>query len=309
MIKIKLNGKKGVDYNAYVDSYFADFTMNGFPYFLPDPSKYSGKELLLLGENHGKNTQALILDGKQFAYDFSAHIVSGTLTKVTLATLGKSYKKGGEFKTDKKGLIAHTTDTVEISGLKISNQKDVKGDFHNVVGALMGGVSGDGETGGGANAALLMSFVNGEGQKVKGTKKGDSYKGTDFADKVNLDKGDDVLNGASGNDTLKGGKGKDTFVFDTALGPNNVDKIKDFDPKDDTIHLSASIFAGLATGKLDADAFTIGSGASDANDRIIYDKKSGVLSFDADGTGGIAPVEFARLGKNLDLHADDFLVI
>jgi Ca2+-binding RTX toxin-like protein len=308
MIKIKLNGKKGVDYNAYVDSYFADLVPQGFPTFLPDPQKFSGKEILLLGADHGKNTKALILDGKGFLYDYNGHTLSGTLKSVTLATLGKSYKKG-EYKTDKKGFITKVSDTVEISGLKISNPKDVRGDLHDTIYALMGGDVGEHGTSGLSNPAVLFSFVNGEGQKVKGTKKGDAYKGTDFADKVNLDKGDDVLNGAGGDDTLKGGKGKDTFVFDTALGPNNVDKIKDFDPKDDTIHLSASIFAGLATGKLDADAFTIGSGASDANDRIIYDKKSGVLSFDADGTGGIAPVEFARLGKNLDLHADDFLVI
>ena len=31
MLKIKLSGKKGVDYNAYVDDYFADFTHGRFP--------------------------------------------------------------------------------------------------------------------------------------------------------------------------------------------------------------------------------------------------------------------------------------
>jgi len=309
MIKIKLNGKKGGDYNAYVDSYFAEFSMEGFPIFLPNPQKYSGKELLLLGEDAGKGTQALILDGKNLAYDFNGHIVSGSLSKVTLATLGKSYKKGGEFKTDKKGFITNVDGTVEISGLKVANAKGEKGDFHKVLAGLMGGVSGDGETGGASDASLLLSFVNGEGHNVKGTKKSDAYRGTEFADKVSLDKGDDVLNGKGGSDILTGGKGKDTFEFDTALGTGNVDTIKDFNTKDDTIHLSSAIFSGLATGKLAAAAFVAGTAAKDADDRIIYDKGTGSLSFDADGSSGGAAIKFASIGKNLDLSADHFFVV
>ena len=307
MIKIKLNGKKGVDYNAYVDSYFADLVPQGFPTFLPDPQKFSGKEILLLGEDHGKSTKALILDGKNFLYDYNGHTLSGTLKSVTLATLGKSYKKG-EYKTDKKGFITKVSDTVEISGLKISNKKGDRGDLHDTIYALMGGDVGEHGTSGLSNPAVLFKFVNSQGHKVKGTNKNDSYKGTDFKDKIDLGKGNDVLNGKGGKDVLKGGKGKDVFEFDTALGPSNVDKIKDFNPKDDTIHLSSAIFAGLATGKLDSSAFVIGKEAADANDRIIYDKKSGAVSFDADGAGGASAIQFAKLSKNLDLSADDFFV-
>jgi hypothetical protein len=308
MIKIKLGGKQGVDYNAYVDSYFADFAMDGFPIFLGGKGEYDGKQLLLLDklEANPKDTKVMVLEGKDLFYYFTGHTVSGTLKSVTLATLGKSYKKGGEFKTDKKGLIAHTTDTVEISGLKISNPENVRGDLHNTVYALMGGAH---EGGGTSDPGLLLSFVNVQGHKVKGTKKGDAYKGTDFKDKVDLDKGDDVLNGAGGSDTLKGGKGKDTFVFDTALGASNVDTIKDFDPKDDKFHLSGAIFTSLAAGSLANSAFTKGGSASDADHRIIYDSKSGALSFDADGNGGGAAVQFATVGKDLDISAGNFLVV
>jgi Ca2+-binding RTX toxin-like protein len=282
--------------------------MEGFPLFLPNPQKYTGKELLLLGADEGRSTQALILDGKKFAYDFNAHIVSGALKTVTLATLGKSYKKGGEFKTDKKGMIAGTTDTVEISGLNIANGKGEKGAFHKVLAGLMGGVSGDGATGGGADATLLLQAINSQGHKVKGTNKNDSYRGTDFKDKIDLGKGDDVLNGKGGNDVLKGGKGKDVFEFDTALGAGNVDTIKDLSPKDDSIHLSAAIFTGLDKGWLSAGAFVVGTAAADADDRIIYNKKTGALSFDADGSGSGAAIQFAKLSKGLDVSADDFFV-
>jgi Ca2+-binding RTX toxin-like protein len=61
--------------------------------------------------------------------------------------------------------------------------------------------------------------------------------------------------------------------------------------------------------KLDADMFTIGSKAQDAEDRIIYDQASGHLYYDADGTGRAAPVPFADLSANLTLTAADFFVI
>ena len=47
----------------------------------------------------------------------------------------------------------------------------------------------------------------------------------------------------------------------------------------------------------------------DADDRIIYDTDSGGLSYDADGTGNVAAVQFARLGANLNLSASDFTII
>jgi len=309
MLKIKLSGKKGVDYNATVDDYFSDFAMDGFPIFLGGKGQYDGEEIVLLDAVAAKpgDTKALVLDGKDFFYYFTGHTVSGKLATVTLATLGKSYNKDGSFDTDKKGLIDNVAATVTISGLDISNPKEVRGDLHDVIYGLMGG---DHESGGLADASLLFAFVNAEGHKVTGTKKGDAYKGTGFADKVDLGNGDDTLNGAGGNDTLTGGKGKDAFVFDTALGPNNLDKITDFSVKDDTIHLAVSVFTGLAAGALGDDAFALGTGASDASDRILYDQKSGALAFDADGSGsGSGAVRFATLSKNLDLSADDFLVI
>ncbi len=307
MIKIKLGGKKGVDYNAYVESYFSDFAMDGFPIFLGG-SEFRGPELVLLDkvESNPKNTKVMVLDGKEFFYYFSGHTVSGEMNKVKLATLGKSYKKGGEFKLNKKGFITKTTDTVEISGLKIANAENVRGDLHNTIYGLMGGAH---EAGGTADATLLFSFINAQGHKVKGTKKNDKYKGTDHADNINLGKGDDVLNGGLGNDVLKGGKGKDTYVFDTALGPHNGDRIKDFTPKDDTIQLSSAIFGGLAAGKLADSAFAKGASASDTNDRIIYDDKTGALYFDADGNGAGAQVQFATVSKGLDISAGHFLVV
>ncbi|MGO4525233.1 calcium-binding protein [Microvirga sp. 2MCAF35] len=127
--------------------------------------------------------------------------------------------------------------------------------------------------------------------------------------------GNDTLSGGSGNDRLYGGTGKDVFVFDTALSrTKNVDRIYDFDPKYDSIHLENKIFTklgkGSATGiKLKSAMFVKGAAAKDGNDRIIYDKATGALYYDPDGTGFKPQVKFATLNKNLKLSHSDFFVI
>ena len=61
-------------------------------------------------------------------------------------------------------------------------------------------------------------------------------------------------------------------------------------------------------GVMSSGAFWIGSQAHDANDRIIYDSSTGALSYDPDGTGSKAAVQFATLGANLKMTYKDFLV-
>ena len=122
--------------------------------------------------------------------------------------------------------------------------------------------------------------------------------------------GDDTLIGGGGNDSLLGGGGEDTFVFNSPPDASyNSDTILDFTPADDTIQLSKAVFAGLPEGQLAAEAFALSTAHPMADDRIIYDRTSGVLSFDADGSGGKGSVAFATLAnKPTDLSAADFFV-
>ena len=54
----------------------------------------------------------------------------------------------------------------------------------------------------------------------------------------------------------------------------------------------------------------MGGGAGDgAEDRIVYDKATGALFYDADGTGGAAQIRFATLAKGLKMTYADFFVI
>jgi Ca2+-binding RTX toxin-like protein len=113
--------------------------------------------------------------------------------------------------------------------------------------------------------------------------------------------GNDTLSGGHGKDALTGGTGKDTFIFDTA--PTSRDSVTDFSAAEgDKIQLSKAVFKGFAyTGTLHAEDFYAAAGATkaqDATDRVIYNTTTGILYYDADGTGGAAAVQVALLGAS-----------
>jgi Ca2+-binding RTX toxin-like protein len=122
--------------------------------------------------------------------------------------------------------------------------------------------------------------------------------------------GSDYLSGGADSDRLTGDSGKDYFVFDARPTRSNVDQIVDFRPADDTIMLDNQVFTRVGRdGWLAGGAFTTGSGARDASDRIIYHKQSGALLYDADGIGGVAAVKFAQLNSGLTLTKADFYIL
>jgi hypothetical protein len=129
---------------------------------------------------------------------------------------------------------------------------------------------------------------------------GNTIIGTPFAN---------TIVGREGNDTLKGQRGSDTFVFDRALGADNVDRIIDFNVNEvdegDTLKLKASVFTGLSAGALDAEVFVSGVVAADSADRLIFDETTGRLWFDLDGTGVADQVLVASLDQGAVLLADD----
>lgn len=49
--------------------------------------------------------------------------------------------------------------------------------------------------------------------------------------------------------------------------------------------------------------------ATDKNDYLLYSKKTGVLSYDADGSGSKAAVEFAQLKKGLAMTYKDIFIV
>jgi hypothetical protein len=150
----------------------------------------------------------------------------------------------------------------------------------------------------------------------------DTLSGGAGNDKLYGGSGNDRVNGGLNNDLLMGSAGKDAFVFTTKLGTSktdrkvNFDTITDFKAKDDSINLDNAIFKKLGKkgseqkpAKLEKKFFTVGDKAKDKDDYIIYNKKTGVLSYDADGSGKGQAVEFALFTKKPTLKVDDFFVI
>ncbi len=128
-------------------------------------------------------------------------------------------------------------------------------------------------------------------------------------------KGNDKLHGGAGNDTLVGGGGKDklwgddgqdSFLFNA---PGAVDLLKDFDPTEDSILLAQSMFSALSPGTLAPASFNNGSTPIDADDRILYDAFKGSLSYDPDGDGAQAAVQFAKVDPGTTLTYDNFFVV
>ncbi|AWM86186.1 hypothetical protein C4E04_05155 [Microvirga sp. 17 mud 1-3] len=134
--------------------------------------------------------------------------------------------------------------------------------------------------------------------------------------------GNDKFYGGYGNDKLTGLGGADVFVFNTKLGTAktdrkvNFDTITDFKPREDKIWLDNKIFTKLgkkgteaSPAKLNKKFFKFGTKAGDKDDYVIYDKKTGILSYDADGSGAKAAIEIAKLAKNLKLTYHDFAIV
>ncbi len=136
--------------------------------------------------------------------------------------------------------------------------------------------------------------------------------GNAFAQYVVGNAGTNVIDGKGGNDVLTGGGGVDAFVFSTAPGVGNIDRINDYSTAQDTIYVDNAVFAGLFNGWLSPDAFRANTTgyAQDYTDRIIYEQDTGALYFDRDGLGGsYGRVQFATLGAWLGVSSADFYVI
>ncbi|MER8504715.1 calcium-binding protein, partial [Mesorhizobium sp. M1339] len=136
-----------------------------------------------------------------------------------------------------------------------------------------------------------------------------NLSGNEFSQTIQGNTGANIINGGGGADILTGNGGNDAFVFNSALGAGNIDRITDFNKLQDKIQLDDAVFAGLKLGGLSSDAFFAGTAAHDSSDHIIYNNSTGALSFDSDGIGGAAQIQFATLSPGLSLAAGSFLVI
>jgi Ca2+-binding RTX toxin-like protein len=147
--------------------------------------------------------------------------------------------------------------------------------------------------------------------KLTGNSLANGILGNDAKNTIKGGSGNDTVNGGFGNDVLYGGKGKDVFVFNTPLNKKtNKDKTADWSAKDDVIHLENQVFTSLKkAGKLSKGSFVLGAKAKDKNDFIGYNKSTGDLWYDPNGSKAGGQVVFAHIGKDKKIAYNDFFVI
>ncbi len=169
------------------------------------------------------------------------------------------------------------------------------------------------------NVVIDASGVTANGLRFEGNANTQKFIGTSKAD---------VFVGNGGNDTLTGGGGADKFVFgkvhemvvtgsattvqtyvNTAFNLTGVDTITDFTRGSDKLELNDDQYAALMGGITNANVKANATGtATDANDYLVFNTTSKMLSYDADGNGAGAAVNIAILTGVTTLNASDFII-
>jgi Ca2+-binding RTX toxin-like protein len=126
--------------------------------------------------------------------------------------------------------------------------------------------------------------------------------------------GNDLLYGGAGSDVLYGGTGSDAFIFNTRPagdGRAEMDFVQDF-TREDLVVFDNAAFAGLGPdGWLAAHRFKVVGfgGVVDADDRLIYNGRTGELTYDANGSGSGGRVLIADFAGNPNLTADNIFIL
>ncbi|MEI6642385.1 MAG: M10 family metallopeptidase [Novosphingobium sp.] len=214
------------------------------------------------------------------------------------------YDAGGVNTLDASGYATNQRINLQPGGISdIGNlTQNVAIAFNTLIANAVGGSGNDAITGNGANNRLQGGAG---GDLIRGGLGTDTLEGGAGNDKLIGNAGDDRLIGGTGVDRLIGGAGRDTFVFDALpTSARERDVIGDFVSGSDHIELSRAAFAGVLPGEL-----VLGAVAEHPGDHLLYNQASGLLLYDADGSGVGAAVEIAVLTGKPMLAAVDILLI
>ncbi|WP_394754874.1 hypothetical protein [Crenothrix sp.] len=290
-----------------------------FTYGIKDSASLDYQPTITASNAYGTLTVNKTSGTYSFAPDYTA-IESLAVNKTVNFTVTLSY---GTTLFDSKALVINISQLGKTESA--GNDSLVGAAGNDVISGWAGndkitGNAGNDTLDGGLGSDILYgndgndTLIGGDGDdKLNGDNGNDELLGGHGDDILSGGNGNDSLNGgyssSNGNNVLTGGLGKDTFVFNSLSIDFNHTKITDFKPVDDTINLDNSIFTSLVLGGLKAGNFVIAAQAVDNNDYVIYNKSTGVLYYDADGSGLGDAVKLATLGVNLPLSHTDFVVI
>jgi Ca2+-binding RTX toxin-like protein len=151
----------------------------------------------------------------------------------------------------------------------------------------------------GSNTGNILNFSSiSKGLTIDGDAGNDTITGTAL---------NDVIIGGAGNDTITLGAGNDAVRFNSLTGS---DTITDFSVADDSIQLARSVMTQLSGGaSLTVAEFEVGTAATSAATRIVYNQSTGVLSYDANGSDAGGVTTLATFTGQPVLTVDDFSIV
>jgi serralysin len=139
---------------------------------------------------------------------------------------------------------------------------------------------------------------------INGNAGNDYIYGGAGADILNGGDGSDRLVGEAGADVLTGGANDDWFLFSTAPEAA-VDTITDFAVGVDKLYIYRTAFGIGAAVPVN---LVINGPATAASATFLYNSATGLLGFDADGSGAGAAVDFVNIGSGLALTVADVVL-
>jgi hypothetical protein len=122
-------------------------------------------------------------------------------------------------------------------------------------------------------------------------------------------RGKDFVEGGTGADTLWGGPGDDAFFFgqlSPLSPPTTFDRIRDFTPGEDLFSLFFVMEHPPAPGLLGDEYFHAGKHAETPEQIVLYQRKTGKVMLDFDGSGPGAAYALAKVDPGTRLGAEDF---
>jgi serralysin len=302
---------------------------------------YGGREGAFVTEDFARSGSSTFLTGVAFDdmdgdrfYDVGEGL--GGLTLTAVSTTGATYTTTTYGSGGYDLVLPPATYTVTFSGAGIqTTSRQATVGSTNVKLDLIDPATGSGEPPPPPPSNTIVGTASGESlsgttgnDTIQGLAGNDYLYGGDGNDRLEGGTGSDALYGGRGDDTLLGGDGndqlygaqgrdiltgnlgQDSFIFQTALGTSNIDRITDFSVVDDTIRLDNAVFTAFGSnGAMSSSAFYAGAVAHDSTDRILYNNSTGALSYDRDGTGSAAAIQFAELSPGLALTSQDFLIV
>jgi Ca2+-binding RTX toxin-like protein len=189
-------------------------------------------------------------------------------------------------------------------------------DYGSAANGVVADILSDRSNGGGAASDRFSSIENLTGSDYNDTLRGnkganilqggngdDTLLGRAGADTLVGGDGSDWLDGGAWKDVLTGGRGADSFYF--AHASQAGDTITDFQNGYDHVVLSGGGFG------IDSHAdfnFVEGLAATTAQATVLFDKSSGQVLWDADGTGSREAVNLATFSISTNFSDSDILI-